>query len=971
MAPRRSTGELIELDPRELAARIASGLPRSPGECVREIREAASRYYHTDAASARKIAERAVVVAELTGDATALAWGRRAMAEALLFSGRIADSNGWYEKAAAAARAAGECGLLGQLLAGHVHVLALLGRLDAAERAAAEAKRQLTRARDIPHLARLSMSLAAMYFQRDRYEKSLAECERGSELFRSLHVRDRAVVGLEVNHAVALTQLDRHEEALELFSRLDRECGSRGYDLLRAQIWMNAAFVYSLRAEFDLALGKLSMATTYFRQTNHPTFLAACLLNRAEVYHQLNLHADALELTEEASALFASEGLRYDEALASYQGALSCLAMGEIAAALRSLRRALRLFEREKNAPRAALMRMLWGEALLGGRRYREAREQATLAVREFHKLGLARWEAMAAVLLSRLEARDGSAGRAAPRLARLSRRLSPEIHPLPSYRLLEALGEAQERRGRTRPAETSYRHALRTLEGMRVRVPTEDSKIAFLRDKTHLYDRLLAIEIAKPKPSTETLFDLLERSRSQQIWDRFRVPSASLELRGARGGRATAGRRTGRSEMRARIENQRRQIAWLHARLSALEMGSATERLRARTLEEKLGRAESAWRRILREAGEELAGGLDHGDLPPPRRGRKDGAGAPGIAEIARSLPDGWGFLSYHVGPDFSLVVAVTKDGTAWRRLTPDLGIRLARLNGRLEFQWGAASLASASHTLDASAPLYATTDAILGELHGLLWKPLEELGAGRSLRWIISPHGPIHRIPMHALRDRDGYLIERTDLSVTPGARIRLALPGAGKRGARSAWLAGVPSPQLPAVGIEVEHVRRRLKGWRVHTDLQPTREAFRRFGPRSALLHLAAHGSLRPDNPAYSFVELADGPLFVHDLGGVRLPGSVVVLSSCSSGRGERLAGDEWIGLARGFLQAGASAVVTSLWPIEDQTTSELMDAFYAAFATGEGAPRALGDAMRATMARRRHPWQWAAFAPLGGV
>jgi CHAT domain-containing protein len=106
-------------------------------------------------------------------------------------------------------------------------------------------------------------------------------------------------------------------------------------------------------------------------------------------------------------------------------------------------------------------------------------------------------------------------------------------------------------------------------------------------------------------------------------------------------------------------------------------------------------------------------------------------------------------------------------------------------------------------------------------------------------------------------------------------------------------------------------------------------------------------------------------------VHDLSGFRLPGSTVVLTACSSGRGVAPAGDEWIGLARGFLQAGASTVVASLWPIEDASTVELVHLFYREFAAGQGAAAALGRAMRAMIPRRPHPWRWAPFAVLGGV
>ena len=166
-------------------------------------------------------------------------------------------------------------------------------------------------------------------------------------------------------------------------------------------------------------------------------------------------------------------------------------------------------------------------------------------------------------------------------------------------------------------------------------------------------------------------------------------------------------------------------------------------------------------------------------------------------------------------------------------------------------------------------------------------------------------------------------------------------------------------------------LQHVVRHLRVPKTMAHLNPDRSDIFNHTPGAGIVHLAAHGSLRRDNPAYSFIELADGPLYVHDLLHLQLPSSTVVLTACSSARGSAPAGDEWIGLARGFLQAGASTVIASLWPIQDEPTVELMDCFYEELTSGLTAPEALGAAMRRLMRTRPHPWHWASFAVLGGV
>lgn len=963
-----------------------------PGRLLEAVRNEAARHYGSNASEARRIAARAVAIALRTGDQLATGWAHRAVAESMLFSGRMREAEAAYAKAADVWKRAGASALLGQLLVGRIHVLSLLGRMDQVEAVAREARRRLEAADDGAYLAKLAMNLGNLRFQRDDYAGALAEYDRAQDLFARLGVRDPAVLGLEVNRAVALTQLDRDADAMELFRRLDGDCGRRKLDLLRAQVRMNAAAVHSLRGDFDLALGELRRATDYFRETGHPAFLASCLTNRAEIYHQLNLHEDALLLAEEAAQLFSADGLGYDRALALSQGALSRLGRGDTEGAVSVIRESLRLFTREKNPARVALTRMLWAEALSRRGRRADARRRAREAMDAFRALGLVRWEAMAAALWIRLSGRELGVAERQQAIRELLVRVPGRIYPIQVQALLELLGEAQEDAGDVPEAVRTYSRAVGMLESMRIRVPTEDSKIAFLRDKTHLYDRLLGLELLRPSPVVKRLLGWMERSRAQSLWDRMRDPS----------------RWSGSAEGAA--DEQRRRLSWLQARVSRLELGSPDERERALSLRRALTRAEHDWAGWLRRRGEEAAV-PGRGTHRTTKRGARaiatggDGP-VPDPATIRRALPEGHGFLSYHLAPRFAVVAWVTRDDEGWLRLSADLSLRLTVLADRLDFQWSAAAMTCSRRAMAQGAPagvpptapgvgsrpapvagtavpgrtdplvlLRGSAESILSDMHALVWQPLVEGGLPEGLRWIVSPHGAVHRLPFPALLGTDGPLVERTSVSVVPSARVWLEQqkprPRASREAPRRAYVAGVPSAELPAVKREVVMVGERLPRWDVVTDFAPTREALRREGARAGLIHLAAHGSLRKDNPAFSSIQLSDGPLFVHDLAELRLPGSTVVLTACSSGRGVAPAGDEWIGLARGFLQAGASAVVASLWPIEDEATLELMDLFYQGLAAGRDVPEALRRAMVELRITRPHPWHWASLAVLGAA
>jgi CHAT domain-containing protein len=195
----------------------------------------------------------------------------------------------------------------------------------------------------------------------------------------------------------------------------------------------------------------------------------------------------------------------------------------------------------------------------------------------------------------------------------------------------------------------------------------------------------------------------------------------------------------------------------------------------------------------------------------------------------------------------------------------------------------------------------------------------------------------------------------------------------------------MALAPRPDaLPASRREVAAIRERLGGdVRTMTGAEATEEAFRREAPSRRILHLATYGVLNKHNPLFSFIELApggdyDGRLEVHEVFGLRLTAELVVLSACQTGVGSGTladvpAGDDWVGLTRAFLHAGAERVIATLWPVDDWATAALMERFYIELASGTDVRLALARAQRALQAERAtaHPFYWAGFVIIGGA
>jgi len=91
----------------------------------------------------------------------------------------------------------------------------------------------------------------------------------------------------------------------------------------------------------------------------------------------------------------------------------------------------------------------------------------------------------------------------------------------------------------------------------------------------------------------------------------------------------------------------------------------------------------------------------------------------------------------------------------------------------------------------------------------------------------------------------------------------------------------------------------------------------------------------------------------------------------LSACETGRAKVAADEELIGIGRGFLYAGAGALLLSLWSVPDISTASLMERMYSALREGASKAAALREAQRAILAENRnlHPAYWGAFQLIG--
>jgi CHAT domain-containing protein len=210
---------------------------------------------------------------------------------------------------------------------------------------------------------------------------------------------------------------------------------------------------------------------------------------------------------------------------------------------------------------------------------------------------------------------------------------------------------------------------------------------------------------------------------------------------------------------------------------------------------------------------------------------------------------------------------------------------------------------------------------------------------------RVVLLPQGGLQLLPLHAAwHEADGcrcYFIDDFELSYAPSAyAFHFARQQSRRSFNRSAFIAGVSAYKSLT---NLPNVEREVKAVAAHFGTSPllneavTPQSVLEMAPTAAYIHLACHGMFAwQGDPLSSSLCLAgDERLTLSDImGRLNLTAArLVILSACESGvTNLRKAPDEFLGLPAGFIQAGATGVVSSLWAVDDRSTALLMERFY---------------------------------------
>ncbi len=301
-----------------------------------------------------------------------------------------------------------------------------------------------------------------------------------------------------------------------------------------------------------------------------------------------------------------------------------------------------------------------------------------------------------------------------------------------------------------------------------------------------------------------------------------------------------------------------------------------------------------------------------------------------------------------------------------------------------------------------------YGTTN--LEKLHRIYQTFFEDRLPGRINHLYIIPDGEFYRLPVEILPvepvrtansyGSSKYLIEKysvsylntlSDLIKTDSEQPEFTYDLAGF-GINDFSAAGHPHlSDLPFSPREITQSAEKLDQFPNKTfflNHESTESNFRNIAGNARILHLATHSTVDDENPLFSALYLFgsnnefednsestpenNGIVHAYELFDMNLNADLVFLSSCESGTGGYLRGAGILGFSRAFSYAGAKSLSINLWPVRDQTASEISMKFYESLNAGEDKAKSLRSAKLSYLNNNNSdPYLWGSFVIYGDI
>lgn len=905
---------------------------------VERLKQEADQHWYINPQHSLECADKIIAIGQARGDLGQVALGLMARGDALKFLGHNQEAWETLERAGATFRAVGDEVGWARTRIGRLYAGLRLNRITEALHDADQAALIFERTGEAERLLRLKLQTADTHNCLRRYDEALALLQSTLKLAQQLGEKGRQFESVTLlNLGNTYHWQGQLDAAFTCYEQAREVAAARGQTLNVALAESNLSMIWRDRGQSRSALLALQRALAAVEKD--PAYTALFKKDLAECYLRLNRFTEACEAAHEAVQELRTLNNAYDLARTLLKLALAEAAGGNLPAAQSALDEAESCFDQLGIGPGAATARLWRGQLAFRQGDLAAAQTWASRSAAELQASGQ-QLEYAAAILLSGQIAQAAGDMATAREWANGTLAIARRNHLLPMwYAAHTLLGQAAEDQGQLWRARRHYQAAMATV-GRAQRHLTITLRPGFLEDKGQAQRALAALYLRAGE--AEVAFDVLERAKAQAL---VAYLANRDQLHWQRNG--------AQQPLLDELERLRLEHHWYYQ--LAFEPEWQREADSAPPLTPEAARLEAArCERRMKAITERLY--LLASEAP------LKGAQAATLSEIQGRLEATTTLINYFDDGEHLWALVLTAHSLTAQRL-PGTSAQVYEWVNQVHHNIRGALQVEAA---DPRAQLLSRLcRQILQRLHAALIAPLK-LDAPPEQRLLIVPTGPLYLLPFHALSDGAAYLVERCEVVVLPAASW-LCQP-APRRAPGALTLAHTWNGRLPNVLDEARQVQHWLGG-ELFAEAEAGRAHLSR--PPVQVLHIAAHGQHRLDEPELSFLHLADGQLYADDLFQQDLSYELVTLSACETGQSRVVVNDELIGLSRGFLYAGAGALVLSLWPVADWAALRLMSPLYHELQRGASKAAAVRAAQLALLAedRQRHPAHWAAFQLVG--
>jgi len=499
------------------------------------------------------------------------------------------------------------------------------------------------------------------------------------------------------------------------------------------------------------------------------------------------------------------------------------------------------------------------------------------------------------------------------------------------------------------------YKQSISIIENIRSEINLEDQKASFMGDNKRIeaYHGLINLLVSLHKDNPEKAyaqqaFDYLERARARAFLDQLRISGIDIS-----------------QNVDFKLLNQKKEIEKDMSEIIAKLYASDLSDEGTKNLHKQLTDKENEYETLKREirSSSPVYANLNFPEIVTLKKTQ------------ARLLDSNTVFIEYLVSEENSWAFAVTKNDLKIFPLPP---LKLLR-----------------TMVTDYIKTLSDKENHVFHQGH-ILYKTLVSPGLSKGIKNIVFfPDNILLYLPFETLithNSQTNWLVNDFDIayssSVSSLQEIILRKKANGEKRYMDLLAFGDPYfgpkekgnssfnySRLKYSSTEIRKISQHFKKSKVFLRNKASEETLKNLSLEDyKIIHFATHSRIDNNSPARSHIALArnyntaeNDFLETREIYNLKLNADLVTLSACETGLGKFIKGEGIEGLNRAFYYAGASSVLMSLWPVNDQATSQLMERFYIHLKSSVS----ISSALRRTKLEMidsdnlSHPYYWAGF------